>query len=61
MKELERHFRPEFINRLDEVVVFRPLTRDDMKEIIDIESEGREGAPSPAGLDLELTRRPRTS
>ena len=27
MKEVERYFRPEFINRLDDVIVFRPLTQ----------------------------------
>jgi ATP-dependent Clp protease ATP-binding subunit ClpC len=30
--EIERHFRPEFINRLDEVIVFHPLTDDDLVE-----------------------------
>ncbi len=35
--ELERHFRPEFLNRIDEVVVFRQLIREDLKTIIDIE------------------------
>ncbi|MGP1309752.1 MAG: AAA family ATPase, partial [Phycisphaerales bacterium] len=36
-KEIERYFRPEFINRLDEVIVFRPLTRDDLTHIIELE------------------------
>ena len=35
--EVERHFRPEFINRLDEVVVFNQLTRDDMQRIVENE------------------------
>ncbi len=39
-RELERHFRPEFLNRIDEVVVFRQLNRDDLKTIIDIELAG---------------------
>ena len=34
---LERHFRPEFLNRLDVIIVFRPLTRADLQNIIDIE------------------------
>jgi ATP-dependent Clp protease ATP-binding subunit ClpC len=34
---LERHFRPEFLNRLDDIIVFRPLTRADLQNIIDIE------------------------
>jgi len=36
-KEIERFFRPEFINRLDDVIVFRPLIRDDLALIVDYE------------------------
>ena len=36
-KETERHFRPEFINRLDDIIVFKPLTRDDLKTVVDFE------------------------
>jgi len=35
--EIERYFRPEFINRLDDVIVFRPLTRDDLVNIVEFE------------------------
>ncbi len=35
-RELHRAFRPEFLNRLDEVIMFHPLTRDDLDGIIDI-------------------------
>ncbi|MBL8726493.1 MAG: ATP-dependent Clp protease ATP-binding subunit [Planctomycetes bacterium] len=35
--EVERHFRPEFINRLDEIVVFNQLNRDDMQRIVENE------------------------
>ncbi len=37
MTEMENNFRPEFLNRLDDIIVFRALTTDDLKEIIDIE------------------------
>ena len=37
MAECEKFFRPEFINRLDEIIVFRPLVRDDLYDIIEIE------------------------
>jgi len=37
IKEVERHFRPEFLNRLDDVIVFRALNREDMKTIVDYE------------------------
>ncbi|MCI0639882.1 MAG: ATP-dependent Clp protease ATP-binding subunit [Gemmataceae bacterium] len=36
-QEMERNFRPEFLNRVDDVIVFRGLTDDDLKAIIDIE------------------------
>ncbi len=37
MEELRKFFRPELLNRFDEVVVFRPLSRDHMKEIVDLQ------------------------
>jgi ATP-dependent Clp protease ATP-binding subunit ClpC len=37
MKEIERFFRPEFINRVDDIIVFRPLTKADITLIIDYE------------------------
>ncbi len=39
MHELQRQFKPEFLGRLDEVVVFRKLTREELKKIVDIELE----------------------
>ncbi|MEN6384151.1 MAG: ATP-dependent Clp protease ATP-binding subunit [Phycisphaerales bacterium] len=36
-KEVERHFRPEFINRLDDVIVFHSLTREDLNTIVEYE------------------------
>ena len=35
--ELKRHFRPEFINRIDEVVIFHRLTRGDLRQIVDLQ------------------------
>jgi len=37
MQEIEKAFRPEFINRLDDVIVFRSLTKDDLRRIVDLE------------------------
>ena len=34
---MEKNFRPEFLNRVDDIIVFRSLTKDDLKHIIDIE------------------------
>ena len=53
--ELERAFRPEFINRLDEVVVFHKLTRDDLTEIIELEISKVDKRLREKGLRLELT------
>ncbi len=36
MEELKAHFRPEFLNRVDEIVVFHALTREDVREIVEI-------------------------
>ena len=36
MDALERSFRPEFINRVDEIIVFQPLTKEDVLQIVDI-------------------------
>jgi ATP-dependent Clp protease ATP-binding subunit ClpC len=54
-RELERHFRPEFLNRIDEVVVFRQLTTDDLKKIVDIELAGVKARLVEKNVDLVLT------
>jgi len=36
LSELKKYFRPEFLNRLDEIVFFRPLTKDDLKKIVEL-------------------------
>ncbi len=36
MEEVKRHFNPEFLNRIDDIIVFHPLVRDDAKKILDI-------------------------
>jgi ATP-dependent Clp protease ATP-binding subunit ClpC len=53
-RELEKHFRPEFLNRIDEVVVFRQLNRDDLKKIVDIELAGVRDRLSEKDVDLVL-------
>ena len=37
---LRAHFRPEFINRIDEIIIFHPLGREEMKRIVDIQVKG---------------------
>jgi ATP-dependent Clp protease ATP-binding subunit ClpC len=55
MGEIEREFKPEFIGRLDEVVVFRQLTRDNLKAIVDIELEKVRERLGEKGYNLVLT------
>ena len=55
VNELERNFRPEFINRLDEVVVFHKLTHADLIQIVDLETGKVSKRLKEKGLTLELT------
>jgi ATP-dependent Clp protease ATP-binding subunit ClpC len=54
-KEVERHFRPEFLNRVDDTIVFKPLTRDDLTTIVDYELNKVFKRLTEHGLRLELT------
>jgi ATP-dependent Clp protease ATP-binding subunit ClpC len=54
ISELERYFRPEFINRIDEVVVFRKLTHDDLLNILDLEVAKVDQRLAEHGLHLQL-------
>ncbi|MGC4032541.1 MAG: ATP-dependent Clp protease ATP-binding subunit [Tepidisphaeraceae bacterium] len=55
MKEVERFFRPEFIGRLDDVIVFRPLGAEQLKAIIEFELRKVTKRLVDHGLKLELT------
>ena len=54
-EHIERVFRPEFLNRLDDVIVFRHLTTDDLKEVIDMELSSVRARLADRGYDLRLT------
>jgi len=54
-KEVERHFRPEFLNRLDDVIVFKALSRDDLVIIVDYELRKVRERLGERDLELELT------
>lgn len=54
--EIERYFRPEFINRLDEIVVFRPLNKDDLHTVVDFELDKVFVRLKERGMELELDR-----
>lgn len=53
--EIEREFKPEFLGRLDEVVVFRSLTEENLKQIVEIELSKVRERLSEKGLTLVLT------
>ena len=55
MAELRRSFRPEFLNRLDETILFRPLTRENLTGIIDIMLRSLAGRLADRSLKLEIT------
>ena len=52
--EIERYFRPEFINRLDDVIVFRPLTREDLVNIVEYELKKVRSRLKEQGYVLEM-------
>jgi len=55
MGELRRAFRPEFLNRLDEIILFRPLTKANLSGIIDILLRGLRTRLADKSLELEVT------
>jgi ATP-dependent Clp protease ATP-binding subunit ClpC len=55
MIEVERHFRPEFLNRLDESIVFNPLTHADLGRIVHLQLDEVRTRLTEHGIDLELT------
>ncbi len=53
--ELKNHFRPEFINRLDEIIMFKPLTRDNISGIIDILMDNLNDRVADKDISITLT------
>ena len=55
MEELKRSFRPEFLNRIDEVIVFHSLTRENVKAIVDLLLRRVREQLKAKDVDIELT------
>ena len=55
MGVVQAHFRPEFINRLDDIVVFHPLDKAQIKQIAGIQLQGLEKRLTERGLRIELS------
>lgn len=54
-EELKQHFRPEFLNRVDDVIVFPPLTREDIVEIVDLMTAKLAKRMEDQDMSLQLT------
>ena len=52
---LQSHFRPEFLNRIDEIVTFHPLEREHLRQIVEIQLRRVESLLSERGFDLEVS------
>ena len=61
MEAVQSHFRPEFLNRVDEMVVFAPLTEDDLLEIVDIQVDSVAKRLGERGLALKVSERARVA
>jgi ATP-dependent Clp protease ATP-binding subunit ClpB len=55
MQTLQSHFRPEFLNRVDDLIVFRPLGREELKQIVDLQLEHLRRLLSERRVSIELT------
>ncbi len=55
LDDVRGYFRPEFVNRIDEIVVFDPLGRDEIGQIVDIQLRGLRRRLAERGLSIELT------
>jgi ATP-dependent Clp protease ATP-binding subunit ClpB len=59
MGDLREHFRPEFLNRVDEIVLFKPLTLEEIERIVDLQIEDVRRRLADRRLTLELTEEAR--
>jgi ATP-dependent Clp protease ATP-binding subunit ClpB len=55
MGDLRRHFRPEFLNRVDDIVLFRPLTLPEIEKIVDLQTEDLKKRLADRDIGLALT------
>ncbi|MBN8555593.1 MAG: ATP-dependent chaperone ClpB [Deltaproteobacteria bacterium] len=56
MKDLRAHFRPEFLNRVDDIVLFKPLTVKEITEIVDLLVKSLQSRLAERGVSLELSK-----
>lgn len=56
MEEVRQHFRPEFLNRVDDMVVFHPLTAEDLAKIVDLQLARLKARLEDRRINLEMTQ-----
>ncbi|HET6502758.1 MAG TPA: ATP-dependent chaperone ClpB [Amycolatopsis sp.] len=59
MAELRRHFRPEFLNRIDDVVLFEPLTQSQLEKIVDLQLDGLRARLAERRITVAVTEEAR--
>ena len=57
MEELNRQFRPEFLNRIDEIILFRALTKEHLREVVDIQLKNLKKRLADRNIHVEVTDR----
>ena len=57
METLRSHFRPEFLNRVDDMIIFRPLGKEQLVKIIELRLEDVRRLLADRKISIELTRR----
>jgi ATP-dependent Clp protease ATP-binding subunit ClpB len=60
LDELRREFRPEFLNRVDEIIVFHALTEEHLKQIVEIQLSGLRKRLAERHIEIELSERARS-
>jgi ATP-dependent Clp protease ATP-binding subunit ClpB len=60
MEQVKAHFRPEFLNRVDEIVLFEPLRESDIAQVVDLQFARLQKLAADRRLTLELTPEART-
>jgi len=56
LDEVKKVFKPEFLNRVDDIIVFRPLTREDLEHIVELEIKEVESRLKEQNIHIELTK-----
>ncbi|MCU0666856.1 MAG: ATP-dependent Clp protease ATP-binding subunit [Candidatus Omnitrophica bacterium] len=56
LEEVKKTFKPEFLNRIDDIIVFRPLIKEDLEKIIDLEINMFSSRLKEQGLHIEITK-----